>query len=223
MTDVLAPPGRRPTGEASPVPPNPAGLAVRRRWGRLALGAGLVVLWVWGTVAVVIASGDKAEAVAVAADVGRFEVVERSDLQVVRVAADPDLEVMPASRLEQIVGRVAAVDLVAGSLLAPDQLLAQGERVVTSTEALVGARLKPTELPPDGVRAGAPVQVVLRPAPAAGSGGSVSEFSGWLMSVGQPDATTGERSVSLVVPRPVAPDVTAAAADGRVSVVVLEG
>jgi hypothetical protein len=181
------------------------------------------VVWVWGTVALVIASGGSAEVLAVAVDVDRFEAVERSDLEVVQVAAGSELDSIAASQLDNIVGRVAAVDLVPGSLLVPDQLLAPGERVVASTEALVGARLKATELPPNGVRPGAAVQVVLRPAPTAAGGGGVTEFAGWLMSVGEPDAATSERSVSLVVPRTAAPVVTAAAADGRVSVVVLEG
>jgi hypothetical protein len=185
-------------------------------------------MWVWGTVAVVVTAGNRTDVIALAADVGRFEVIERADLTVARVGAGAEVDVVPAGEVNDLVGRVAAVDLVAGSLLAPAQVLGEGERTVSATEALVGARLKPAEFPPDGARPGATVQVVVRPAPgAAGAVGSsrsgVTEFAAWLLSVDDPDEATGERSVSLVVPRQAAGDVTAAAADGRVSVVVLEG
>jgi hypothetical protein len=188
-------------------------------------------MWVWGTVAVVVIAGNRGDVVAMAADVGRFEVIDRGDLTVVQVGAGSGLDVVAGGEVEELVGRVAAVDLVGGSLLAPAQVLEEGEPIVSATEALVGARLKPAEVPSDGVRAGAAVQVVVRPAPgAAGTaatsgagGGGVAEFEAWLLSIGDPDEATGERSVSLVVPRQVAGNVTAAAADGRVSVVVLEG
>jgi hypothetical protein len=216
-------------GGGEQLSPGPSGLPVRRRWGRVAAGAGLVLVWVWGTVAAVRSAGDLSEVVVLARDVERYEQIERSDLRVVRAGIDPGLvETLPASRLEDVVGRVAAVDLVGGSLLAPGQLVGSDQRVVGSGEALVGARLKAGELPADGVMAGSAVVVVVRPSATtvAASGdadtGTV-EVQGWLMSVNDADRATGERSLSLVVPRSQAAMVTAAAADGRVSLVVVEG
>ena len=203
-------------------PANPSGLPVRRRWGRLALGIGLVVFWVWGTLAVVVTAGDHDEVVAVAAGVDRFELIEQSDLKIVQVGTVGDVDTVPAGDLDDLVGRVAAVDLVSGSLLAPDELVPEGDRVVGAGEAVVGARLRPGEFPPEGVHVGSGILVVVRPAQVAAGGASgVSEVGGWLLSVGDADETTGETSFSVVVPRSDAPTVTAAAADGRVSLVMV--
>jgi hypothetical protein len=183
-----------------------------------------VVVWIWGTVAAVMSAGERTDVLAVSSDVGRYEEIERSDLKVVRIGVDDDADTVAASQLDDLVGRVVAVDLVTGSLLAPGQLVDEGERVVGAGEALVGAQLKPGEFPPEGARAGSAVLVVVRPAPGAGGGaGGPTEVEGWLLSVGDSDEATGQRSVSLVVPRSAAPAVTAAAADGRVSLVVLDG
>src|SRR5262245_43423273 len=78
-------PGRG-SGGGELTPPGPSGLPVRRRWGRVAAGTGLIVVWVWGTVAVVRSAGHQREVVAVAADVERYEQIDRSDLRVARVS-----------------------------------------------------------------------------------------------------------------------------------------
>jgi hypothetical protein len=187
------------------------------------VGVGLIVVWVWGTVAAVTSAGHRADVVAIASDVGRYEPIERSDLEIVQVGTSEKTSTVASSDLEDLVGRVPAVDLVAGSLLAPGQLVDEGERVVGSREALVGAQLKPGEFPPEGARPGASVLVVVRPAPGVGDDTDApEEVEGWLLSVGDPDEVTDQRSISLVVPRSAAPEVTAAAADSRVSLVVLE-
>jgi hypothetical protein len=64
--------------------------------------------------------------------------------------------------------------------------------------------------------------VVLRPVQTE-SEAEVVEVEGWLAEVGEPDASTGEREASLVVPAGSAAEVAAAAADQRIAVVALEG
>jgi hypothetical protein len=190
----------------------------------VALGLGFLLLWIWGTVAVVMSAGERTPVLAVAHGVGRFEPIERSDLEVVRVGVPRGVETVPAGLLDDLSGQTAAVDLVAGALLTPGQIVVDGERVVTDAEVVVGARLKPEELPPEGVREGSAVLIVVRSSPTiSAGGGEVSEVDGWLMSVGEADQVTGERSLSLVVPRSTASAVTAGAAEGRVSVVVVVG
>lgn len=211
-------------GRQDPIPSGPSAMPMRRRWGRISVGTGLVVVWIWGTVTAVSSAGDRSEVIAVAADIGRYEQIDRGDLEVVRVGGDERLATFPASQLDEVVGRVAAVDLAPGSLLVASQLVASGERVVGQGEALVGARLRPGELPADGVTPGADVVVVVRDASpaAATTGPSTIEVQGWLLSIEDADRATGDRSLSLVVPRSQAAAVTAAAADGRVSLAVVE-
>src|SRR5262249_25166864 len=158
--------------------------------------------------------GERVDVLAVAADVGRYERIDRSDLKIVQVESGPEIDTVPAEQVDDVVGRIAAVDLVHGSLLTPDQLIRRGERVVGPGEAVVGAGVKPGELPPDGMRPGSDVLAVLRPAPGVGDVGGgqdqadVVEVQGWLLSLGNADRATGDRSLSLVVPRSQAAGVT---------------
>ncbi len=46
---------------------------------------------------------------------------------------------------------------------------------------------------------------------------------GWILEVGEPDPNTDARAVELVVPESESAAVTAAAAEDRLSLVVLEG
>lgn len=88
-------------------------------------------MWVWGGVSVVVASavavgvlvgtvGDRRGVLAVTRDVPVGEVIGPRDLREVQVASEEG--VVPAGQTESVVGKVAAVPLVAGSLLAPEQV-----------------------------------------------------------------------------------------------------
>jgi SAF domain len=153
---------------------------------------------------------------------GRFEELTRDDLRVVQVAADPGVDTIAAGDLDALVGRVAATDLSEGVLLSDDQLVGRDERLVGGDEAVVGARLGPGAAPRRGLAGGAAVLVVVRPAQTDADAEAV-EVEGWLAEIGEPDATTGEREASLVVPAGSAAEVASAAADQRIAVVALEG
>jgi SAF domain len=212
-------PGR---GAAVGVPVAPSGLPARRRWGRVAAGGVLALVGAWTAASLYASAGERVEVVVAAADVGRFEELGRDDLKVVRVAADPGVDTIPGGDLDELVGRVAATDLSDGVLLSEDQLVDSDERQVGGDEAVVGARLGPGAAPRSALVGGTRVLVVVRPAQTAADGEPV-EVEGWLADVGEPDATTGEREASLVVPAGSAAEVAAAAADERIAVVALEG
>lgn len=205
------------------VAPNPSGFPIPRRWSRVAAGVGLLVVFVWATVALVRSAGDRTEVVVVSHDVERLDRIGRSDLKVSSLGIEPGVATIPGGELDDLVGRVAATDLVAGAVLAPDQIVPEGRRLVGAGEAIVGARLKPAEVPHDGVQSGSDVLVVVRPAQGSTAAGEVSQVDGWVLSLGHADASTGERSASLVVPSSSAGSVAAAAAEGRVSLAVVEG
>jgi len=211
---------RRSRAAAIPASPSPSGLPTRRRWGRIGVGAAAAVAGAWIAAALVTSAGSRSEVLVVADDVGQFETVERSDLRVTRIATDPAVDTVSAAELDSIVGQVAATDLRAGSLLSPQQLVPAGQRLVADGEAIVGARLAPGDAPLRDLSRGAAVLVVLRP--AAGESADPATVEGWLLDLGEPDGTTGERSASLVVPRADADEVAAAAGDKRVSIVALE-
>jgi SAF domain len=207
---------------ALPTATSAEGLPARRQWARVAAGAVLALLGGWVFASLYMSAGERVEVLAVAQDVERFQPIERDDLRTVRVAADPEVDTIDASDADSLVGRAAATDLVAGSLLAPDQLIGQGARLVGDDEAVVGAELARGDVPDGALAGGIDVMVVLRPA-ATAPDGEVDQVPGWLLEFGDPDGNTGDRQVSLVVPETRAADVAAAASDERVAVVALEG
>lgn len=192
---------------------------LRRRWGRVGGGVLAALLGAWLFASLYLGADERREVLAVASRVGRFEVVERSDLRVVRLPTDAEVESVPASRLDEVVGRVAGADLAAGSLLADGQLLPAGERTIGADEAVVGLLLGPGDAPVAGVTRGASVSVVVRQ--PAGASGGVEATGGWVADVSEVMASTGDRPVEVVVPRAGAAAISAAAADGRVTLVVL--
>lgn len=199
----------------------PATVPVRRRWGRTGAGVGLAVVGAWLFTALYLSAGDRVEVLALADDVGRFEVVERTDLRVVRLGGDAEVEWVTADRVDDVVGRVARVDLVSGGLLAEAQLLPAGAPLLADDEAVVGVLLGPAEGPTGVLRRGVPVLVVVRA--AAGSGEDPDSVVGRVFATSAAAADGRERPVEIIVPRAEAEAVSAAAADRRVSVVALAG
>jgi len=202
-----------------PVQPGPSGLPTRRRWGRIGAGAAVAVAGAWIAAALVMSAGSRTDVLVLADDVSRFETIERDDLRVASVAADSSVATVAAAELDAIVGRTAATDLRAGALLSTGQLVPDGERLVGPGEAIVGARLAPADAPLGDLARGVSILVIVRP--AAGQDAEPETVEGWLLDLSEPDASTGERSASLVVPRGDSDVVAAAAGEKRVSIVAL--
>ncbi|HAS13138.1 MAG TPA: hypothetical protein DCS55_21900, partial [Acidimicrobiaceae bacterium] len=137
----------------------------------------------------------------------------------VRISSDTDVSTVDAARIDEIVGRVAETDLVAGSLLSSDHLVPDGRQLLDSDEAVVGVLLGPGDSPTRVMRRGTPVLVVVRP--AAGSQGETEQVEGWVYDTSGEALNTRERPIELAVPRDSAAAISAAAADRRVTVVAL--
>lgn len=200
-------------GESSAVP--------RRRRGRIAAGMTLLIVSGWLAAVTFVSVGSRREVLALAQPVGRFEELTRQDLRVVRVATDPEVEVVSAERLDALVGRVAATDLAEGSLVHEGELLDAGDRLVGADEAIVGTVLA-AEDSPGHLASGTDVEIVVR-APAGSTAGAQT-LRGWVRAVEDAD-TPGidSQRVSLVVPADSVALVSAAAAEDRVSIAVLGG
>jgi hypothetical protein len=199
------------------------GLPARRRWARVAAGAALALLGGWIFASLYVSAGERVEVLAVSGDVDRFAEIQRDDLRTVRVAADPGVDTVDAGDLDGIVGRVAATDLIEGSLLAPGQVLDSDARRVADDEAIVGAQLGPGDAPQGALIGGVEVNVVVRSASTSTEPQEEVRVPGWILEVGEPDENTDARPVELVVPEAQSSEVTAAAAEERLSLVVLEG
>jgi hypothetical protein len=168
-----------------------------------------------------VSADDRGDVLVVAVNVDRLDVIERSDLRVVQLSENPAVASIAASRIDEFVGRVAGVDLIEGSLIAPGQLLPADASVLAGDEAVVGLLMSPGDSPQGSLHRGVPILVVIRPAP--GTGSTTDEIEGWVLEASGEAADARDRPVEIVVPRTEASAVSAAAAEGRVSIVVLAG
>lgn len=214
--DLDQPPGRGrpPTGRSSLL-----ANGVRNR-GRMAFGvfviaaAGLAVAVLYSDV------GARHAVLALRRPVAVGAPIKAADLTVVRVSLDPGVQVVPATDRANVVGRVAGVALVPGTLLSPRQFGAGP--TLAAGRAVVGLALKPGQYPP-GLLAGDPVLVVVTPSAnlAAAADGSASPDAAVLRSrvtaVEPRSATDLSEIVSVEVAEADVPAVLAGASAGRIS------
>jgi flagella basal body P-ring formation protein FlgA len=161
-----------------------------------------------------------ARTVRMGATIGNRDVVEA------RVAADSSVHAIPASAIDTVVGRVAAVTLVGGTLVTRAEL-ASGP-VIPEGSSVVGLAIKPG-FAPVGLRAGASVQLVLTRPDTTGSDQSATDAAPVVLAeqaqvfdaAVTPDGQG--QIVSVIVDDPSAPAVAAAGARGEVSIVLLGG
>jgi len=177
----------------------------------VAFGA-LLGFVIWST------SSTSVEVVAVRSAVDRGGVISADDLMLVRVAVDPAVQVVPGARLSEMVGRRAASDLVAGSLLSPAGV---SDQLAPSTgESIVGVALATGKLPAEPLRAGDKVRLVQTPADQADVPATQITIDAVVQNV--PVASDDGQTVvvDLLVPSSRAAEVAARSATGRVSLVL---
>ena len=187
--------------------PSPSTQATARHRGRI--GAGAVLLTISAILAVLVYGnlGDRSAVLAAAAEIRPGQMIEESDVKVVRVAADPDVATVPASRRADIVGKRAAVGLTPGSLLAPESVTAGPG--IPAGNTIIGAVVKPGQYP-IGLREGDEIVVLVVSEGSENSSGveavivSVSSRSG-------PEGT----AIALAVPSANASALARAGAQGR--------
>lgn len=162
---------------------------------------------------------------ALAMPIARGEVLTDDHLAVVQVATDDQIATVPAERREDQVGLVAQADMAPGMLLAGDQL-AEGPSLPDGW-SVVGLALNPGEYPTSALAAGDPVEVVRTPAPTGVRGDTspveVLAPAAEVFAVELLSESARSFMVSLAVPADVAPTVAAAAAEGRVRLVLVDG
>lgn len=179
-------------------------LAVALIVGGAALGAWL---WMMGTSAT--------EVVMVRADVERGRVVTAADLGTVRVALDPSLQAVPGAQIESVVGQRAAVDLIAGTLLAPSSVTAA--LPPSPGESVVGIAVSPGMMPAEPLRAGDSVRLVQTPGQAGEVTGEPVTINAKVLGVAVGDTVT---VVDVLVPAGQAAELAARIATGKVAIVL---
>jgi hypothetical protein len=181
------------------------------------LGAFLVVACALAAVVLFSRAGNRHPVLAVTHPVNAGSTISASDLEEVMVSADAKVAIVPGSQRAQLVGQVATVDLVPGSLIAPGQFDARPHD--TASKAIVGATLKEGQFPP-GLRDGDRVLVIEVPADnQANSSGTTTSVNGTVVSV-DPSSAQGGVTVALAVDPSHAQAVAVDAARGRLTLVI---
>ena len=214
-------PGRQPgrsdrTGRSAP--PIAAPPRTRRRPALLAIGVALIALAALAAAYLTQVVGSTVPVVAIAQNVRAGAVLDRTDLTIANINADPALHPIAASQLNSLIGRRAAVDLSAGSLLTDTAVT---DRVLPGAgRSLVGIALTAAQLPAEPLQAGDRVRIVDTPS-AQGESPSTTPASiaaEVVSTVGPND--TGLTIVNVAVDAGRAADLAARVATGRVALVL---
>lgn len=188
----------------------------------LVLGSALTFA-VWGS-----SMGSGTAVLALSTDVQAGSTLEASDLTTVEVSADRHLAVVPADRADDFVGRVAASDLAAGTLVTEEVFVESPP--LRAGESLVGIAVDPTAMPVPDLRAGDSVLVVETPSTAHVTAEDDAEravspmvWTATVFTVATIEDTAGFATtvVSVRIDSSSAPDVAAAAAADRVRLVLV--
>jgi SAF domain len=235
VTPVLAAPN------PSPIPSSTTGFGVRPplpRRPRNLVGAalGLLLVLFCATAVAIFASnaGHRHPVLVVVRTVRSGSPITARDIGEARVAADPLVHAMAGSERDRVVGRVAAVELVSGTLLTRAEL--SSGPVVAAGFSVVGLNVK-LGYAPAGLRPADRVRLVLASSGAnaaadgsqPGAGGQpISGVGTVLTSEAQVFDVTATPDgqgeiVSVIVDDRGAPLLAADGARGEVSVVLLGG
>jgi hypothetical protein len=195
----------------------------RRRPWLVATGVLLAAVGALSVVWLVGAAGQRQEVIAVRQEVAYGEVVEAADLGVTRVSVDPGVDVVAASERDVLVGQVAMTRLVPGMLMASGMVAAVGEP--TEGRVLVPVAVPAERMPAGGLRAGDRILAVdIDPASTVEGAGPTGPAAGTstpatVVRIGPMDVN-GVTVVDVTTAAPQGPALAAAAAGGRVALVV---
>lgn len=161
------PPPAPPSRDRAPGRPTPALVSSggrQRRWSLallavlLTVGSGLAFVVLW------LNAGDRKPVLAAARHIAVGQEIQRDDIVVVRASVDSGIDPIPASQQDDIVGQIAAVDLVPGTLLLDDTVGNDDGLQPDQTEVAIPI---PEEQAPQGLEPGDSVRIYDAPPDSA--------------------------------------------------------
>ncbi len=167
-------------------------------------------------------AGKKVPVVVVIHDVAAGHPIGRSDLSTVDVAGA--VTAIGGANMNSVVGQTAAVPLLANTLL--QRSMVSSAPALGAGQARVGIRVKPGQIPADGLNPGDTVEILQLPAkdPTAGA----STAAGVVLAEGAPvfssaadSSQTGGSLLTVVVPTARAAGIAAASNAGLIALVAV--
>jgi hypothetical protein len=190
----------------------------------VAVGVVVTVVFALGAVLWHLSAVDKSPALAVVGAVERGGTIGAEDIQVVYVSSDDAVARLDESQLDQVVGRVALVDLAPGTLLTASVIA--DRPALAAGDGVVGLALEPGAYPVVGLSPGDRVNVVHSVDPAVvavdgdGDGGAPEVVvARGATVVAVEELPSDRRLVSIIAPEDDADAVAAAAGSGTLRLV----
>jgi hypothetical protein len=180
----------------------------------------ITVVFALGAVLWHLSLVDKSPALAVAGAVERGDAIGAEDVRVVYVSSDDAVARLDESRLDQVVGRVALIDLAPGMLLT-ESVIAERPSLAEG-EGVVGLALEPGAYPALGLSPGDRVSVVrsVDPTTVVGADDTSELVVARDATVFAVEELASEgRLVSIIAPEADAEAVAAAAGSGALRLV----
>lgn len=131
----------------------------RVRVPEVAIGVLVTVVFALGAVLWHLSTVEKVPAIATTSQIERGETLEPDDVRVVYVSSDDPLARLDSTEIDQVVGRVALVDIADGTLLTPSVVAEAAS--IEAGDGVVGLSLDPGAYPARGLAPGDRVNVVL--------------------------------------------------------------
>ena len=205
------------SGAGSVVPSPPR---ARRRWGLFAAMVALVCAGALGVAWLVQASTTAVPVVAARSTIERGTLISAGDLMVVRIATDPSLRTVPGSQLSGLVGKRAALDVAAGSLLTSESVSAAN--TPGAGFSLVGVGVADSMMPGTSLLAGDRVRVVATADGQAAATGGPTSIGAQVVGTRTGTNASGQSQtiITVSVPASDAAALAAIAASGKVAVVL---
>lgn len=218
MTTVEAPRrNRRSSAQpavATPIKP----VATKRRPGMVALAVALIALGGGTGAWLLTRTAETQEVLTLASPVARGEAIEATDLTLSELPMSTlNLSVVASAQLEDIVGQVATVDLLPGTLLTPDSVA--DALAPASGQSVVGVTLTETQRPAKPVSAGDPVRFVSTPQ-AGGEMPLEDPATIDATVINTQAASNGGIILNVELPTEQAPLLAALAATNRIALVI---
>lgn len=191
----------------------------RRRPALIGLGVALVALGGLGAAWLATSVSDTVAVIAVREDVARGELITADDLTTANINADPSLDPVSDTRMDEVVDSFAAFDLPAGSIVTEHSF--SGTVQPGEGEAMVGVAVTSAQLPREPLRPGDVVRIVDTPNPQDDPPASTPDSIEATVFSSTVEEETGLRVVDVILPEVRAADLAARVATGRVVVILL--
>jgi SAF domain len=202
--------------------------AAPRPWTPKGLAAAVIFVVLGGLVVMYgVASFTKRDTVLVVAKaVPVGSTIDASNVTTAKISSDPALTPIPSDEREQVIGKVALVDLKPGTLFTRDELGTTDG--FTTGQVLVALPLKQGQFPARGLTPGESVLVVATPGsnsdsagPPAGTTPPSEGTRAMVTEVGATDASTGVTVLDVRVAANAGVPLAQLASTGNAAVILL--